>query len=355
MDKTLRLCLVDMNNGHANQAMRCFRILVDSFFAAVRARNPEVRTEMVVVQPRNLKELPPGGFDFYLSTGGPDSPYDHDGEPWLDDLFRFYDGIVESNLAGRPDAPSMFAVCYTFELLVRHFKVCAMVPRASRKFGVMPAYTTDAGAAHPLLEGFGDRLFAFEHRTWEAIDLDEKRLAELGGSVLARESRDGASKGKALLALDLAPGIECTQFHPEADRQGVIVWVSKREQAQAFVDTYGLVTYDRMLRTLDNPERIAKTFSLLIPGWLSRKFNAIAQHRGLVPLTTPVLDMDLFEGTAPTAASVRFNSLVPTMMEPTLTDLDDEPRAADLELDLVSVRKSTIAQNVAQLAQFGSD
>jgi hypothetical protein len=42
-------------------------------------------------------------------------------------------------------------------------------------------------------------------------------------------------------------------------------------------------------------------------------------------------------------------------MEPSLNELDDEPRAADLELDLVSVRKSTIAQNVARLAQFGSD
>ena len=89
MDKTLRLCLVDMNNGHANQAMRCFRILVDSFCAAVRARNPDLRTEVVSVQPRNRKELPPPGFDLYLSSGGPDSPYDHDGEPWLDDLFRF--------------------------------------------------------------------------------------------------------------------------------------------------------------------------------------------------------------------------------------------------------------------------
>jgi homoserine O-succinyltransferase/O-acetyltransferase len=355
MDKTLRLCLVDMNNGHANQANRCFRILAESFFRAVRQQNPEVKTELVVVEPRNTRKLPPTNCDLYLSTGGPDSPYDHDGEPWLDELFGFYDQIVERNVRGDADAPSLFGVCYTFELLVRHFRVCAMVPRASRKFGVMPAYMTAAGEAHPLLEGFGDRLFAFEHRTWEAIDPDEARIAQLGGSILARESRDGVSKGKALLAFDLAPGIECTQFHPEADRQGVIVWVSKREQAQAFVDTYGLVTYDRMLRTLDNPERIAKTFSLMIPGWLSRKFNALAVARGWRPIETPRLDMDLFEGTAPSAASVRFDSLVPTMMEPSLNELDDEPRAADLELDLVSVRKSTIAQNVARLAQFGSD
>ena len=69
------------------------------------------------------------------------------------------------------------------------------LPRAERKFGVMPIYTTAEGQHHPLLSAFHDRLFAFEHRNWEAIDLDEAKLRGLGGKVLARESRDGVSKG----------------------------------------------------------------------------------------------------------------------------------------------------------------
>lgn len=307
----LRLCLIDMNNGHANQAMRCFAVMIEAFFERVTAQNPELECELVTVEPRNKHELPPAGCDLFLSSGGPGGPADHDGEPWLVEYRRLLDSIVEAHLRGLAQRPSMFGVCYTFELLIRHFEVAEMRLRDTRKFGVMPVYMTDAGMEHPLTERFRDRLFAFEHRNWEAVGLDERKLAALGGRVLARESRDGISKGRALLGLDFAPGIEGTQFHPEADKPGVVAWLAKREQAEAFVAAYGKVTYEKMLQTLDNPERIAKTFTLLIPGWLTRKFNGMAAHRGWVPLPDPVIDLELFAGDAPPASSVAHPSLIP--------------------------------------------
>src|SRR5262249_60918600 len=143
------------------------------------------------------------------------------------------------------------------------------------------------GQHPPLLAPFGDRLFAFEHRNWEAIDLDESRLKSLGGKLLARESRDGVSKGKAILGLDVAPGIEAVQFHPEADRPGVMNWVSRPDQAEAFKATYGEVTYQAMLRTLDDPRRLARTYALVIPGWMTRRFSMIAPHHGYCGLQPP--------------------------------------------------------------------
>jgi hypothetical protein len=151
----------------------------------------------------------------------------------------------------------------------------------------MPAYMTNEGQSHPLLSAFGDRLFAFEHRNWEAVNLDEKRLSELGGAVLAQESRDGYSKGRALLGLEFGPGIEAVQFHPEADRAGVMSWVARPEQAAAFRETYGEFTYQAMLRTLDDPNRLARTFALVIPGFLARRFNILAKHRGYAELEPP--------------------------------------------------------------------
>ncbi|RYE87796.1 MAG: hypothetical protein EOO75_14035, partial [Myxococcales bacterium] len=72
-----------MNNGHPNQAMRCFRVLVEGFFAKVRAQNPDLEMTFLTVQPRNQHELPPDDCQLYLSSGGPGSPFEHDGEPWL--------------------------------------------------------------------------------------------------------------------------------------------------------------------------------------------------------------------------------------------------------------------------------
>ena len=285
--RPLRVCIVDMNNGHVNQAMRCLRGQSAAFFERVKLHNPTLVCEVVEVSPRDTDAIVPRDCDLYLSSGGPGSPFDGDGTAWVADYGRFSDGVVESAIRDDADQHALFAICYSFELVVRHFRVAQVARRDERKFGVMPIYTTAEGQRHPLLTAFGDRLFAFEHRNWEAIDLDEARLRALGGALLARESRDGVSKGRALLALEIAPGIETVQFHPEADRPGVMNWVARPEQAEAFKATYGELTYQAMLRTLDDPRRLARTYALVIPGWLHRRFNRLAERRGYCELPPP--------------------------------------------------------------------
>jgi GMP synthase-like glutamine amidotransferase len=286
-ERPLSVCIVDMNNGHVNQAMRCLRGIVAQFFERVRAANPGLPCILTEVSPRDTNAPVPRGCDLYLSSGGPGSPYDGDGAPWSLDYVRFLDGIVDASVRGGPDQRALFGVCYSFEMIVRHFELAEVAPRAERKFGVMPVYMTPAGQKHPLLGAFGDRLFAFEHRNWEAVDLDRAKLAALGGELLALESRDGVSKGRAILGLDVAPGVEAVQFHPEADRAGVVNWVSRPEQASAFKATYGEVTYQAMLRTLDDPRRLARTYALVIPGWMTRMYNRLARARGYAELAPP--------------------------------------------------------------------
>jgi GMP synthase-like glutamine amidotransferase len=285
--RSLRVCIVDMNDGHVNQAMRCLRGLVDQFFHRVELNNPEVACSVSEVSPRDTDDLIPRDADLYLASGGPGSPFDGDGMAWSRDFADFASGVAESASRGGENQRAVFGVCYSFELLVRHFGVATIAPRTDRKFGVMPIYTTVEGQDHPLLRAFGDRLFAFEHRNWEAIDVNAATLRSLGGRVLARESRDGTSKGRAILGIDIAPGVEAVQFHPEADRAGVVNWVARPEQAAAFKATYGESTYRAMLRTLDDPQRLARTYALVIPGWLSRKFNVLARHRGYTELEPP--------------------------------------------------------------------
>jgi GMP synthase-like glutamine amidotransferase len=319
--RPLRLCIIDMNNAHVNQAMRCLRGIAQGFFDHVAKRNPGLSCELVEVSPRDTNDPVPRDADLYLSSGGPGSPFDGDGQPWSEDYGRFSDGVVESAARGGADRRALFAICYSFEMVVRHFQVTHIGPRAERKFGVMPIYTTSEGQRHPLLAAFGDRLFAFEHRNWEAIDPDEGRLHSLGGKVLARESRDGVSKGRAVLAIDVAPGIEAVQFHPEADRPGVMNWVARPEQAAAFKAVYGEVTYQAMLRTLDDPRRLARTFALVIPGWLIRQFNLLASSRGYAPIDPPSEDVSsAFQASAvPINPDGPLGTRVPTARPPAAT------------------------------------
>jgi GMP synthase-like glutamine amidotransferase len=309
--RPLRIGLIDMNNGVANQAIRSFRSIIATFGERVRARNPGLTVTTSHVQPRNLGEAPPADCDLYLSSGGPDAPVDGFKESWATGMRTFFDRIVEGQLQRGSAAPASFSVCYSFELAVMHFGVAAMIPR-ERKFGIMPVYPTEEGLAHSMFAPFGDRLFVWEHRSWQAVDLDEKRLKELGGVVLARESRDGHSKGRGLMAFQFARGVEGTIFHPEADRPGVLNWLERPEQAKAVIETYGELIYRRMSKTIDDPTRLARTYALLLPGWLARSFNAMAQENDWAQVDMPTYDaalgLDAFGRPAEAAAAVGSNS-----------------------------------------------
>lgn len=286
----LRVCVIDMNNGVPNEASRCFRVLIDGFSRRVQAANPRLEVQVSRVEPRNLGEVPPADVDLYLSTGGPGAPTDGYEGPWCTSYRKFLDGLVDEQARHGDGARSALVICHSFELAVLHFGFARMQRRANTKFGVMPVYPTPAGQASALLGPFGDRFFAWEHRDWEAVDLDEAMLGALGGELWAAESRDLVSKGSGLLAFRFAPGVEGTQFHPEADKAGALAWILRPEEKEACIEAYGEVTYERMLRSIEDPERLERTFERLIPGWFVGRFNALARARGwreVPPLTAP--------------------------------------------------------------------
>jgi GMP synthase-like glutamine amidotransferase len=292
----LRVSLVDMNNGVANEAIRCFRRILTAFTARVRAANPRLTIHLEHVQPRNLGELPPHHVDLFVSSGGPGSPHEGWSQRWCTGYRHFLDWMMDAAVH-RPDAPPAgFLVCHSYELAVQHFGFAHMRHRGDLKFAIFPAYVTEEGGQTQFLAPFADRLFIWEHRHWQAVEMDEHMVASWGGALLATESRPGQSdKGRALLAFRFGPGLDGTQFHPEADRAGVLAWIDRPEHSSALRDAYGHSLYDRMMRTLADPGRLARTYALLIPGWLTERFNRLAAVRGLHPIPPPVQSMEEFE------------------------------------------------------------
>jgi len=173
MNLPLRVCLVDMNNGVENQATRCFRRIVNQFSGRVRQRNPELEVTFTHLEPRNRGTAPHAAdFDLILSSGGPGAPFDGFEDPWCLGYRAFLDEVVNMNARDGACAPKLFVVCHSFEIAVIHFAVAEMRQRTTKKFGVMPAYVTDAGQAADFLRPFGYRLFSWEHRDWEAVEPD---------------------------------------------------------------------------------------------------------------------------------------------------------------------------------------
>ena len=301
--QTLRLSLVDMNNGVPNEAIRCFRRLYAAFTARVRAANPRLAFQLEHVQPRNLGELPSSDADLVLSSGGPGSPHDGWDQAWCRGYRSFLDGVMERAARRPDDGPAAFLVCHSYEIAVQHFQFAMMTKRPELKFAIFPSYLTPEGRRADFLRPFGDRLFVWEHRAWQAVELDARRMGAQGGALLATESRPGRSdKGEGLLGFRFGPGLEGTQFHPEADRPGVLAWIERPEHASALKDAYGNSLYHRMMKTLGDPGRLARTYALLIPGWLTERFNRLARARGLQPIAPPVQDMEEFEVDVPLAS-----------------------------------------------------
>lgn len=299
----VRISLVDMNNGVPNEAIRCFRRILASFTARVRAANPRLTLQLDHVQPRNLGELPSHHVDLFLSSGGPGSPHEGWDQRWCTGYRTFLDWMMDASVH-RPDCPPAgFLVCHSFEIAVQHFQFATMEHRGDLKFAIFPAYVTTEGRRTGYLAPFEDRLFIWEHRHWQAVAMDEERVASQGGALLATESRPGrADKGHGLLGFRFGPGLDGTQFHPEADRPGVLAWIDRPEHASALKDRYGHSLYDRMMRTLSDPARLARTYALLLPGWLTERFNRIAAVRGLHPIPPPVQSMEEFEERASLAS-----------------------------------------------------
>ena len=285
-----------MNNGVANQATRCFRRLYDAFSKRVREKNPDLDVSFRHVQPRNLGELPADDVDIVLSSGGPGSPQDGFDDAWGVGFRKFLDSAYEKN-QNRGAGPKVLLVCHSFQIGVLHFEVAKLKKRPSKKFGVMPAYVTTAGQATDYYAPFGYRLFTWEHRNFECVEPDTKRLAEMGGDVLALESHKKAvvNRGDAILGMRFCTGIDGVQFHPEADKPGVLAWIEKPEHAATVEDAYGAALYEKMVRSLANPNRLARTFALMIPGWLTHRFNEIALVRGYRTIEMPEQQMQDFD------------------------------------------------------------
>jgi hypothetical protein len=292
-----------MNNGVPNEAVRCFRRLLDGFATRVRSANPRLSVLLEHVQPRNLGELPSKRSDLVLSSGGPGSPHDGWDEPWCRGYRVFLDRLLDRAAQSPERAPVAFLVCHSFEIAIQHFRLAEMTRRQDLKFAIFPAYLTEEGQQADFLQPFAERLFVWEHRRWQAVGLDAARLRHHHGAVLARESRPGQKdKGEALLALRFGPGLEGTQFHPEADRPGVLAWIHRPEHKAALRDAYGNSLLERMMKTLDDPARLARTYALLVPGWLTARFNHLAPLRGLCPIPPPVQNMSEFEADVPLAS-----------------------------------------------------
>jgi GMP synthase-like glutamine amidotransferase len=262
----IKVAILDLYDGTANEGMRGFRDILQRY----RAKN---NLNLIVEEfdVRGKAEVPGTGFDIYIVSGGPGSPIDSEGSEWENNYFNLTDTLEDHNLSNTPQKKHIFYVCHSFQLMCRKYKLGDVSLRNSESFGVLPIHQTPAGLTEPAFEGLADPFYSVDSRYWQVVNPDENRFAELGMQLLAIEKeRTHVDLPRAMMAIRFSDYAIGTQFHPEADPEGMKTFLLQDEEKQQVIEEHGIKKYNSMLLHLDDPDKIILTQNTIIPNFLNQ-------------------------------------------------------------------------------------
>lgn len=269
--EAIRIAILDMYNNAPNEGMRCIRQLLTR-----GAAENGVPFAVDTFNVRAENALPGLEYDVYISTGGPGSPLPL-GEAWEPRYFAFIDSLLAHN-QNNDQKKHLLLICHSFQLVSRHLGVGEISQRKSTSFGVLPVHLTPAGLDEPVLQGLADPFYIVDSRDYQLTQLDSARMEELGAEVLCLEKeRPHVPLERAIMAIRFTPEVFGSQFHPEADGEGMLRYMLTDARKQQVVTTYGAEKYEEMVHLLADPETIERTESVIVPTFLRRALAQIGQ------------------------------------------------------------------------------
>ncbi len=279
--KLTKIAVLDMNNNHANEGMRCILHAIRNV-QGNGWQNLSANLTFDVFNVRGNNELPDLGYDIYISSGGPGSPLASD-DAWEVPYFEWIDGIFEWNRR-HERKKFVFLICHSFQLVVRHLSLGTLSKRRSTSFGIFPIHTVGNGLTDPLLMGLPEPFYAVDSRDYQITEPDEPRLNAMGASILCLEKpRPHVPLDRAVMAIRFSDEIVGTQFHPEADDEGMLRYFLTDEKRRQVIANFGQPKYDEMMAYLQDPDKIALTETVILPGFLRQAIRASNVQLNLVP------------------------------------------------------------------------
>ena len=260
-----RLAILDMNSNHPNQGLRCIKDIATEF-------DGELDWEVFDVRHKN--EFPDLSFDIYISSGGPGSP--HEEGAWRQPYFELIDQIWHHNLSDNSNKKHVFFICYSFQLICKHFQLGEVTKRITTSFGVLPTHKTKAGQEEYILQGLDDPYYVVDSRDWQVIQPRLEVFEEHGAHILSIERiRTRVEYERAIMAVRLSNEMVGTQFHPEADPEGMKTHFSQVENREKVINNFDQKTYEDMMEHLDDPDKIKLTHKEILPRFISKALHSI--------------------------------------------------------------------------------
>jgi GMP synthase-like glutamine amidotransferase len=264
-NKQVRIAILDLYNGVENEGMRCIKKIVNDF-----GINAEIRIDCQIFDVRQHTQLPDLSFDIYISTGGPGSPAP-EGHPWERKYFRFLDTLWQYNKKHHNRSKKyLFLICHSFQLASNHWQIGKVCKRRSNSFGTFPVHQTHAGHKDPYFAELSDPFWVVDSRDYQIIEPNYHVLEHLGAKIICLEKkRPHVPLDRAIMAIRFSNEIFGTQFHPEADAEGMLRYFLKEDKKQNVIKNHGEEKYQSMINHLNDPDKILLTESVILPTFLN--------------------------------------------------------------------------------------
>ncbi|GGE56165.1 GMP synthase-like glutamine amidotransferase [Pedobacter psychrotolerans] len=271
--KDFKVAVIDMNNGAPNQGMRG----IQEILARYRDDN-HINLSFDLFDLRQRGEIPGLDYDAYISSGGPGSPLESEGEKWENDFYNLLDQIEAFNTQSETQKKHAFLICHSFQLACRKYKLGNVTERRSNAFGIFPITLTEEGEQDEIFNGITNPFFSVDSRDWQVIEPDFDAFEKKGAKLLAIEKeRKHIDLERCMMAIRFSNEIIGTQFHPEADPVGMKMYLLQEEKKKAIVDMHGEQKYLDMLNSLDDPARIVLTQSVILPNFLNKAIGNLQE------------------------------------------------------------------------------
>ncbi len=269
--KPVRIAILDMNQGMPNQGMRCIREIISQW---KRQSSVEVETTEFDVRVKN--ELPDTSFDIYISSGGPGDPistryddWDISWNKWLKEITQWNENPYNEK------KKHVFFICHSFQLASRHFNAGILTKRKSTAFGVFPVHIIDPGKNEKVFSGLRDPFYAVDSRDYQLVRPNHELLKKMGAQILCIEKeRRHVPYERAVMGIRFNEYMIGTQFHPEADAEGMTKHLQSGEKKDIVINNYGVEKYNDMLESLNDPNKIMRTHSHILFNFLNLSANA---------------------------------------------------------------------------------
>jgi homoserine O-succinyltransferase/O-acetyltransferase len=275
-EKQVRIAILDLYAGEANQGMRCLRQIINDWG---KTNGYDLTVDEFEV--RLSLSVPDTSYDIYISSGGPGSPLESEGSEWEKVYFGWLQQVEEWNNSseGFPKK-HVFFICHSYQLACRHYTIGNVCKRKSTAFGVFPIHMTEEGRNEPVFANMPDPFYSVDSRDYQVIEPNFVQLIKMGANILAIEKeRPHVPLERAIMAIRFNDHFIGTQFHPEADAEGMSMYLQRRDKKKTVIENHGEDKWKSMIEDLGDEAKIMWTYRHILPNFLNQAVGEqVMQH-----------------------------------------------------------------------------